>query len=394
MKPLAPLPSLMTMAIAVGTALTGAGRAEASYVQTNLVSDIGGLAIKTDPSLKNPWGISFFGTSPFWISDQGTNESTLYAVTGSTGVSIVPLTVDIPTTATGPQGPTGQVANTNPASFPVGNGGNGLPAHFIFANLNGTISAWNTPGPAFVQPTPAGAVYTGLAINQADTLLYAANGAGTGSVNVFNSAFGTATTLPPGAFATPAAIGMAGLVPFNVQDIGGAVYVTYALSGHGAQAGAVAGDGAVAVFNESGVFQSDTIGGQLASPWGIALAPASFAKFGGDLLVGNFSYADSIINAFNPNTWAFEGSIPIDIGGNSPGGLWDLTFGGESRNGSPNTLYFADGINGEQDGLFGAIASVREPSTWAMLLAGFAALGFAGYGKSKIGRQPVRVAAQ
>jgi hypothetical protein len=105
------------------------------YLQTNLVSDIPGLAQLTDSSLVNPWGVSFSSTSPFWVSNQGTNTSTLYSVT-PTGITKVPLTVNIPATASGPQGPTGQVSN-NTSSLVL----NSMPAHFIFANLNGTISA-------------------------------------------------------------------------------------------------------------------------------------------------------------------------------------------------------------------------------------------------------------
>ena len=113
MKKSAASKTLLFTAISVGALCAGAWRAEAQYVQTNLVSDIPGLATITDPSLVNPWGVSFMGASPFWVSNQGANTSTLYAVTGSTTVTKAPLTVAIPTTASGPQGPTGQVANTN-----------------------------------------------------------------------------------------------------------------------------------------------------------------------------------------------------------------------------------------------------------------------------------------
>jgi uncharacterized protein (TIGR03118 family) len=170
--------------------------------------------------------------------------------------------------------------------------------------------------------TTPGANYSGLAINQAQTQLYAANQAGTGSINVFNSAFAP-VNLGAGAFATPAAIGALGLVPFNVQDIAGKVYVTYAPMGLAAQRAATAGMGAVAVFTEGGVLLQTIVGGQLAAPWGVTLAPASFGEFGGDLLVGNFSFVDSEINAFDPITGAFEGTIPVDPGsGNTPG--WTL----------------------------------------------------------------------
>jgi uncharacterized protein (TIGR03118 family) len=288
--------------------------------------------------------------------------------------------IAIPTLGAGPaQGPTGQVSNQNPSasSFPVGNGGNGGSAHFIFANLNGTISAWDTGPTAFIQVTTPGANYSGLAINQAQTQLYAANQAGTGSINVFNSSFGS-VSLGAGAFATPAAISALGLVSFNVQDIAGKVYVTYAPSGLAAQRGATAGQGAVAVFDESGNLLQTIIGGQLAAPWGVALAPASFGEFGGDLLVGNFSFVASEINAFDPVTGAFEGMIPVNPGsGNTPGGLWSLEFGIGGMNGDPNTLYFTDGIDGETHGLFAAVsvAAVPEPSTLALLGAGLLSLG-------------------
>jgi uncharacterized protein (TIGR03118 family) len=150
--------------------------------------------------------------------------------------------IAIPTTAAGPQGPTGQVNNTNASSFPVGKGGDGGSAHFIFANLNGTISAWDKGPTALIQVTTPGAVYTGLAINGAQTRLYAANDAGTGSVDVFDSTF-TPVNLGSDAFVNPAL--PAGLVPFNVQEIGGNVYVAYAPAGRPAQQNAPFGAGAV-----------------------------------------------------------------------------------------------------------------------------------------------------
>lgn len=339
----------------------------AAYVQTDLVSDIPGLATITDPELKNSWGMSESATSPIWVSNQVTNTTTLYSITKITNVTKVDINpptglVAIPTTSTGPQGPTGQVANSNSSSFAV-SGGNGKAADFIFANLNGTISAWNGGVSSVVQVTTPGALYSGLAINSAQTRLYAANDAGTGSVNVFDSSF-KPVSLGAGAFVDPNL--PAGLVPFNVQDIGGKVYVTYAPSGHSNQTGAALGQGVVDIYNEDGTFVQRLItGGQLAAPWGVALAPSSFGPFGGDLLVGNFSFDNGEINAFNSTTGAFEGAIPIDIGTNSPGGLWDLMFGNGGAGGNPDTLYFSDGLNGEQDGLLGAF-SVPEPASVLM----------------------------
>jgi uncharacterized protein (TIGR03118 family) len=345
------------------------GAANAStYFQTDLVSDIPGLATITDPELMNPWGLSHSPTSPFWTSNQGTNTATLYAVTGST--SVTKTVINPPSGFVGiPGGPTGQVANTNIASFLVG----GAFAHFIFGNLAGSIYAWNTGTTAVLQATTPGASYTGLTINQGQNLLYAANNAGTGGINVFNSAFAPVSLA--GTFTDPTL--PSGLVPFNVQDISGKIYVTYAPAGHLAQTMATLGQGVVSVFDENGNFLQQLItGGKLAAPWGVALAPSSFGQFAGDLLVGNFSYANSVINAFDPTTGAFEGSIPIDVGSNTPGGLWSLDFGTGGGNGSPNTLYFTDGLNGEVDGLFGAIEVTPIPATLPLFAGG---LGFVVY---------------
>jgi uncharacterized protein (TIGR03118 family) len=179
----------------------------------------------------------------------------------------------------------------------------------------------------------------------------------------------------------------AGLVPFNVTDLGGNVFVTYAPSGHAAQTVATAGQGAVAEFSENGKLENTIANNALASPWGVAIAPSSFGKFGGDLLVGNFSFVPGeadVINAFNPVTDALVGSIDVNPGaGNTAGGLWSLVFGGSGMDGDPNTLFFTDGINGETGGLFGSLtaapgsgslSAVPEPSTWAMMLAGFGGL--------------------
>jgi uncharacterized protein (TIGR03118 family) len=383
---------LVTTAIVVGTLYAGAWRANADslFAQTNLVSDIQGLATITDPLLQNPWGISHSATSPFWVSNQRTSTSTLYAVTANNDVTKVNPTgavdstgaplgfVAIPPGGVGAVGPTGQVNNTNTASFQLTPNDPNTSARFIFANLNGTISAWNGGPAASIQVTTPGALYTGLAINRAQTQLYAANGAPGGSVDVFNSSFAKVGTIP-----TPAAISALNLnlVPFNVQTLSnGNLAVTYAPAGVTAQRAAALGAGAVAIFNESGTLVQTILGGQLAAPWGITLAPASFGPASGDLLVGNFSFLHSEINVFD-TSGNFLFTIPIDVGfnngvPNTPGGLWALGFGTGGNNGSPNTLFFTDGINSEADGLFGAINAVPGPIAGA----GLPGLVFAGGG--------------
>jgi len=356
---------LVTTAIAASALYAGTWRAEADFIQTNLVSDMPNLAAITDSMLVNPWGMSHTATSPIWTSNQGTSTANLFGVTGNNAVmKVAPANTDgniliPPPQAQGGLGPTGQVANTNTSSFPVSvaSGGDGASAHFIFATLNGTIAAWDAGQTAFTQVTTPNAVYTGLAINQAQTRLYAANGAGTGSVNVFNSSF-TPVNLGSGAFATPSQV-PTGFVPFNVQNINGNVYVTYAPPGRPAQTTATPGMGAVAIFDENGNFvRMAAVGGPLAAPWGLALAPAGFGPFGGDLLVGNFSFSSMAndIDVFDSNG-NFVGTISINVGnGNTKGGLWSLGFGtGLGMNGSPDTLFFTDGIDGEMHGLLGAI---------------------------------------
>jgi uncharacterized protein (TIGR03118 family) len=194
------LPTLSSLVLAATVAGGAKADEDAKLAQTNLVSDIPGLATITDPQLHNPWGVSHSPTSPFWASNQGTSTATLYMVTDETTVSKVNINpptgfVAVPKFGSGPaQGPTGQVNNTNTECFPVSasSGGDGGFAHFIFANLNGTISAWDKGQTAFIQiktnKSPA-TVYTGLAINGGQTRVYAANTTSPGSVDVYDCSF-------------------------------------------------------------------------------------------------------------------------------------------------------------------------------------------------------------
>ena len=373
--------SLVTIAVAVSAVCAGAWRAEAAtYVQTDLVSNMPGVAELTDSALVNPWGITETTTSPFWVSDQGVSLTTLYMVTNSTTVSKVtavnPPTgnIAIPTNGILPQGPTGTVANTS-GFFQIPTGSGTAPAHFIFANLNGTISAWAGGSTAVVQATTAGASYTGLAIGQnnlSQPQLYAANHAGTGSIDVFNSSFAPVSV--PGGFIDPNL--PAGFVPFNVQDIGGKLYVTYSNS---------AGQGVVDTFDGSGNFlQRIATGGSLAAPWGITLAPTSFGQFGGDLLVGNFNSNNISAFALNPATGVFDFAGIIPIAG--PGGLLALEFGNGGNGGSPNTLYFTDSLTIEAaaaDGLFGAIEPTPLPAALPLFATGLGGLGLLGWRRKR-----------
>jgi uncharacterized protein (TIGR03118 family) len=341
-----------------------------NFTQTNLVSDIPGMAKTTDPNLVNPWGVSFSSGSPFWVSDNKTGLATLYNGAGD----IIPLVVTVPPPVGGapPSAPTGQVFNGNPSDF----GG----AHFIFATEDGTISAWSggTSAALPVDNSPAGTVYKGLAMGSVSgsSYLYATD-FHNGTINVFDSSFGP-HSFGAGSFTDPSL--PAGYAPFNIENINGQLYVTYAkqdAAKHDDVSGP--GNGFVDVFSTDGVLQTRLVSsGALNSPWGMALAPGSFGSFGGDLLIGNFG--DGMINAFDPTTGMWMGQLDgadgkplIDLG------LWDLTFGnGAANGGSKSDLFFTAGIPGggmvEDHGLFGRIAPTPEPGTFALLGIGLLGL--------------------
>jgi uncharacterized protein (TIGR03118 family) len=337
--------------------------AGALYQQTNLVSDVPGLAAVTDPNLKNPWGVSFSQTSPFWISDQATNVSTLYDGAGN----IVPLVVSIPSIGV-PPGPTGQVFNGT-TSFVLPNGS---PAAFLFATLDGQLLGWNSgAGTTAVNvATTSGAIYTGLANGNvgAANYLYAADN--TGHVNVFDANFNNVTnTTFAGKFVDPNPL--PGFTPFNIQNINGNLYVTYANTPGGVpQPG-----GFVDEFDSSGnLVKRIATSGALFAPWGITLAPSTFGSFGGDLLIGQFG--DGQILAYDPASGMFLGTLDGKNGMPIVNDfLWALDFRTGGMNDNLNGLYFTAGIHGQADGLFGVITPTPEPGTVSLLFAAVGSLG-------------------
>lgn len=344
----------------------------ANYLQHNLVSDLPGLADHTDTNLLNPWGISFSATSPFWISDNHAGVSTLYNSSG-TPQSLV-VTIPPPTGGTPPASPSGTIFNSTTNFIVSGT----TPARFIFATEEGTISAWASGAAAVlkVDNSTQGTVYKGLAAGSSggSNYLYATD-FHNGRVDVFNGSFAPATLA--GSFAD--ATIPAGYAPFNIENIGGLLYVTYALQGPGAHDDAAGpGHGYVNVFDTSGrMLQRLASAGVLNSPWGLAKAPAGFGGFAGALLVGNFG--DGRINAFDPANGAWLGTVndtnglPVAIQG-----LWALAFGNGGNGGEPHTLYFTAGPNGENDGLFGSLAPVMPVFTTVSDKGIAAALNWAG----------------
>ncbi len=293
-----------------------AATASRFYRQHNLVSDGSVPADLVDTNLVNAWGLVSSPMSPWWISDNGKT-----------------------------------------------NGAGTGPARFIFASEDGTISGFRgVPVVIAVDSSASGAVYKGIAIDNAaaGTLLYATN-FHAGTVDVFDDHFTPVHVA--GAFIDHAL--PAGYAPFGIQNIGGTIYVTYALQDadkHDDVAGE--GHGFVDAFDTHGtLIRRVASRGELNSPWGLALAPADFGKFGNDLLVGNFG--NGRVHAFDPGRLERNGEFqhrgalqsaerrPIAIDG-----LWALGFGkGAANNGPTNTLFFTAGPDGEQHGLFGTLVA-------------------------------------
>jgi uncharacterized protein (TIGR03118 family) len=327
---------LMTLAIPSGLLAQQAG-----YSQTNLVSNISGVAKTTDQQLINPWGISVLPGQDFWIANNNSGTSTLYDAQGNKDTGLV---VTIPVASHNPNGncstgcPTGTVANPNGTYFAGGS--------FIFDTEDGLLVYWNgSSNTAIVgkDNSASGAVYKGVAL--LGTNLLAAN-FNSGKVEVYDSNYNLISS--GGAFTDPNL--PAGLAPHGIHVIGNQVYVAYAMQDaakHDAVPGA--GAGQVDIFDTNGNFLSTlvTAGAKnnLNAPWGVTQAPASFGTFASDILVSNFG--DGTISAFN-SQGAFEGQLSDSSGKVlvNPG-LWDMVFGGgggaTNDPGALGTLYFTAG---------------------------------------------------
>jgi len=356
------------------------------YKQTNLVSDITGMAPTIDPNLKNPWGLTRSSGSPWWVANNNSGTSTLYDGKGNpfppkqNGGPLV-VTVPPPGFAPGTQSaPTGVVFNGSPTDFLLVAGKPGTQAIFIFATEDGTISGWN---PGANPPTSAtnailkvdnsdkgsanGAVYKGMTSGEINghRFLYVANFR-SAKVEVYDTNFklvhlgedafdpdgdGDSERDDRGAERVPR-----GFAPFNIQNIGGTLFVTYAKQ-DAPRHDPVGGDGLgfVELFTPSGKHIGHLQHGDwFNAPWGVVWTTRDFGEFSNAILVGNFR--SGWIAAFNGFTHKFIGFlknpndslVTID-------GLWSLTFGNDATAGPANTLFFTAGINNENDGLFGTL---------------------------------------
>jgi uncharacterized protein (TIGR03118 family) len=327
------------------------------FTRTNLTANRSGVTAtdppNIDPNLVNAWGLSRSSGSFWWVADNGTGLSTLYDGTGAPQQLVV--TIPAPAGSSEPSTPTGTVYNFLPGLFAVAPG---KPAVFLFVTEDGTISGWNPTvnlTSAVIKVNRAGkASYKGVAIAkiQGDARLYATNFM-TGKIDVFSPYFNP-ITVSAGAFQDSQI--PAGYSPFNIQNVGGNLVVTFAKkpeTGEDEEHGP--GLGYVSVFDTAGsLLLRLQHGNFLNAPWGVALAPNDFGPFAHQLLIGNFG--DGHIHAFNALTGAFMGTLlnnsgtPITIDG-----LWALGFGNNANAGSATELFFTAGPNDESDGLFGKL---------------------------------------
>lgn len=336
-------------ALAFAVALLGSASAASAqfYEQHNLVSDGSVPAALVDPDLENAWGLAAGPTTPWWVADNGTDLATLYNV--NTGDKLA-LKVQVP------GAPTGTVFNAT-GGFAI----SGTAARFIFSGEDGTIRAWvnalGSTSVVMVDNSALGAIYKGLAIASTPDgpRLYATN-FHEGAVDVFDGDWSPV----PGGFVDPSV--PAGYAPFGIQAVNDTIYVTYALQDEDKE-DEVAGPGLgfVDAYDTQGNFvRRVASGGVLNAPWGIALAPAGFGKFSGDLLIGNFG--DGKIHAFSPEklegTGEFQLHGPLHGVNGAPlviDGLWALEFGNGAAAGPTTTLFFTAGPEDESGGLFGSL---------------------------------------
>ncbi|MDX6263075.1 MAG: hypothetical protein QOH84_4763 [Kribbellaceae bacterium] len=329
-----------------------------SVHQINLVSDVPGQAALLDPDLVNPWGLALNATSPLWVSNQGTSTSTLYSsAAGATTATKVPtVRVNVPA-------PTGQVATAG-VGFTLTNGAASGPARFIFSTLTGQIAAWGPPatpaiGDAQIKATTPGAVYTGLAIATATKgdQLYAADFA-QGKIDVFDNAF---APVAQSAWAFKDKDLPKGYSPYNVQTLNGRIFVAYVKVDpvtHRPASGK--GLGIVDEYSVDGKFVDRIVShDSLNAPWGLAIAPASWGKQAGALLIGNFG--DGRINVVEAkNHGRFQHKVASQVRDAATGktvvipGLWALTSG-TAATGGTDAIWFSAGIANETHGLLGVL---------------------------------------
>lgn len=328
--------TLLMLAFSLASSVAWAACGQA-YSATPLVKSTGK---KGDKQLINPWGLAYAPSGPFWLSDEASGLSTLYDGSGVKQNLVVTVP---PASGTGLGSPTGIVYNSS-TEFQIDN----WTSAFMFATLDGTISGWSHFSPTTaligVNNSASGAVYTGLGVTShaSGNMVYAADFANN-KVDVYDGKFKFVTSFTDTALP-------AGFAPFNVQDIGGQLYVAFAAQNGGK-------GGYIDIFEENGTFVKTLIKGKpLDQPWGFAMAPSDFGPLSNTLLISNNSNSGTI-NGFNPTTGSFIGTIKTSAG--MPiriNQLWGIEFGGgTSADGQTNQLFYTAGPKNNAAGLFGVI---------------------------------------
>jgi len=363
----------------------GAAAFAQQYAQTKLVSNSSGVAPVTDPQLVNAWGLARTSGSAWWVADNATGLATLYNGPGMKQSLVLTIPPADPSNKkTG--APTGTISNSSPTDFLLAPG---KAAVFIFATADGTIAAWN-PNVALAQgaappsthavtmaKTTDGSAYTGLTSGfiESKPYLYAAN-FGKGRVDVYDNAF---HSVDLGGEKEPFVDELLprDFVPFNVQNIGNDIVVTYAFHQPGAQFETDGpGLGFVDIYSTTGqLLKRLEQGNWLNSPWGVALAPLDFGRFSHSLLVGQFAgggttESSGFIAAYDLATGKFEGLLQDASGAPlAINGIWALS----PANVSPSSadpdaapaaeVYFTAGPNKGEGGLFGYLSAVSADLT-------------------------------
>jgi uncharacterized protein (TIGR03118 family) len=340
---------------------------------TELVANVaGGTATHVDTNLVNPWGVSIPAapsTAPAWVSNNGSQTSTLYDGNGVPQPAATPLIVNLAASAGGAAfDPTGIVANSSATDFVISAAGKSGSSAFIFDGTGGMIAGWSpsvdVTHAVTMYTDVGGAVYKGLAIaaNNGALFLYATD-FHNNKIDVFDTSFVKQTSSSTAfSFVDPAI--PAGYAPFGIQAVPGSgvsgatqIFVTYAQQIAPANLSNAngAGLGFVDIYDTNGKLIKQLIaGGALNAPWGIALAPADFGTFSNALLVGNFG--DGTINAYDAAAGTPLGVlVNTNSGAATTPGLMGIAFGNDANSQPHNTLFFAAGPNGGAGGIYGRI---------------------------------------
>jgi uncharacterized protein (TIGR03118 family) len=333
--------------------------ASSGYASVDLVSDERGRAQHSDPRLVNPWGISFCPNGIVFAADNAKGMITLYSPSGIP----IPFAIHVPMpwSTRGISAPSGLAFNATDA-FLVTEGSRSLPARYLFATRDGTISGWNPTVSAaeaqlVVDNSRRRAVYTGIATGHVagNERLYAADFQNR-KIDVFDAAFASISS--PDAFVDPDL--PADYAPFGIHNVDDAIVVAYAKrsSALHAEPDMGAGNGIVDVFHADGALVRRIAShGALDAPWSVARAPEGFGSLSGALLVGNCG--DGVVNAFDIESDAYLGPIEDEHGAPLVNrGLLGLSFGPDLDALGGHRLYFTAGADGAHRGRLGFVRPI------------------------------------